>query len=149
MVWSRKARIHSVWLGVALACVIELLGARESNSQTLYNITFSQFSPGSMYTNASGAPNDFSSYAPGGSNPSGVSSYIFPIFTVNLTNQPLVCNNAGLGVGNFLMQMGNVSSNVVTLDMQLALDSAVGAAITFGQSGHTGPQRYVHRFEFS
>ena len=33
------------------------------------------------------------------------------------------------------MQMGNVSSNAVTLDMQLALDSSVGAAVTFGQSG--------------
>ena len=36
------------------------------------------------------------------------------------------------------MQMGNVSSNVVTLDMQLMLDSTVGAMVAFGQSGPPG-----------
>jgi hypothetical protein len=118
-----------------VACVIELLVSGISPAQTLYNITFSQFTIGTVYTNASGPPNDFSSYAPSGANPSGVSSYIFPAFTINLTNQPLVCNNAGRGVGNFSMQMGNVSSNAVTLNMQLQLDSAIGSAVTFGQSG--------------
>jgi len=36
------------------------------------------------------------------------------------------------------MQMGNVSSNVVTLNMQLMLDSTVGATVAFGQSGPPG-----------
>jgi hypothetical protein len=114
------------------------LGSVESHAQTLYKITFSQFTSGTVYTNAGGPPNDFSTYAPGGSNPSGVFSVIFPAFTINLTNQPLVCNNAGQGVGNFLMQMGGVSSNAVTLNMQLQLDSKVGATVAFGQSGLAG-----------
>ncbi len=135
---SLKAPIRSVWLAVVIASVIQLLGFRESSAQTLYNITFSQFTPVTAYTNASGPPNDFSAYAASGSNPSGVASYIFPAFTINLTNQPLVCNNAGQGVGNFSMQVGNVSSNVVTLDMQLMLDSTVGATVAFGQSGPPG-----------
>jgi hypothetical protein len=118
--------------------VLKLPGPGESQAQTLYNINFSQFTVGTVYTNASGPPNDFSAYAPGGSNPSGVFSVIFPAFTINLTNQPLVCNNAGQGVGNFLMQMGSVSSNAVTLNMQLQLDSNVGTAIVFGQSGPPG-----------
>src|SRR5882724_10279060 len=135
---SPKVSISRVSLAAVIACVIELLGSGESYAQALYNITFSQFPSGTAYTNASGPPSDFSAYAPSGSNPSGVSSYILPAFTINLTNQPLVCNNAGQGVGNFSMQMGNVSSNLVTLDMQLMLDSTVGATITFGQSGPPG-----------
>lgn len=127
------------WVGLMVASLVGFLAPGESNAQTLYNITFSQFSPASIYTNASGPPNDFSSYVTSGSNPVGVSSFIFPAFTINLTNQPLVCNNAGQGVGNFLMQMGNVSSNVVTLDMQLMLDSVVGATVAFGQFGPPGP----------
>ena len=136
---SLKSPIWNVCLVLAIASVIELLGYRESTAQTLYNITFSQFTVGTTYTNASGPPNDFSAYAPSGSNPSGVSSYIFPAFTINLTNQPLVCNNAGQGFGTFSMQTGNISSNFVTLDMQLMLDSTVGAAVAFGQSGPPGP----------
>jgi hypothetical protein len=138
MGWTLKTPVRSFWVGVAVVSLLGFLGSGESNAQTLYNITFSQFSPGSVYTNASGPPNDFSSYAISGSNAVGVSSYIVRAFTINLTNQPLVCNNAGLGVGNFLMQMGNVSSNVVTLDMQLQLDSVVGATVAFGQSGPPG-----------
>jgi hypothetical protein len=136
------------WVGLMVASLVGLLGSGESNGQTLYNITFSQFSPGSIYTNASGPPNDFSSYVTSGSNPVGVSSFIFPAFTINLTNQPLVCNNAGQGVGNFLMQMGNVSSNVVTLDVQLMLDSVVGATVAFGQSGPAGPTVTSIRLSF-
>jgi len=124
---------------VLVSCVIGLLGAGESKAQTLYNITFGQFTAGTAYTNASGPPNDFSAYVTSGSNTGGVSSYIFPAFTINLTNQPLVCNNAGQGVGNFLMQMGSVSSNAVTLNMQLMLDTTVGATVAFGQSGPPGP----------
>ena len=135
---SLKAPIRNVWLVVLIASVIELVGYSESSAQTLYNITFGQFTAGTTYTNAGGPPNDFSAYAPSGSNPSGVSSYIFPAFTINLTNQPLVCNNAGQGFGNFSMQMGNITSSVVTLDMQLMLDSTVGAAVVFGQSGPPG-----------
>ena len=135
---SRKVSIRRACLAAVIACVIELLGPVESHAQTLYNITFSQFTIGTVYTNASGPPNDFSAYTPGGSNPSGVFSVIFPAFTINLTNQPLVCNNAGLGVGNFSMQMGSVSSNTVTLNMQLQLDSKVGATVAFGQSGPAG-----------
>jgi len=74
---SLKAPIRNGWLVIVIVSLIELLGFRESSAQTLYNITFGQFAPGSAYTNASGAPNDFSSYATNGSNPSGVSSYIF------------------------------------------------------------------------
>ena len=138
MGFSLKGSSRSVFLAVIGACAIELLGFQKSSAQTLYNITFGQFTVGTTYTNASGPPNDFSSYAPSGSNPSGVSSYIFPAFTINLTNQPLVCNNAGQGVGKFSMQMGDVSSAVVTLNMQLMLDSMVGAAVAFGQSGPSG-----------
>ncbi|HXI83108.1 MAG TPA: hypothetical protein VNL17_03345 [Verrucomicrobiae bacterium] len=134
---SLKVSGIGVWLAAVITCVIELLVPVESHAQILYNITFGQFSPGTTYTNASGPPNDFSAYAPGGSNPSGVFSVIFPAF-LNLKNQPLVCNNAGQGVGNFLMQIGNVSSNAVTLSMQLQLDSVVGAKVTFGQSGPPG-----------
>jgi len=123
---------------VAAVSLIGLFNPVTSSAQTLYNITFSQFSAGSMYTSASGPPNDFSSYTPSGSNAGGVFCYIAPVFTINLTNQPLVCNNAGLGVGNFLMQMGNVSSNAVTLNMQLMLDTTVGATVAFGQSGPPG-----------
>jgi len=133
-----KLSTKCVRLAVVLACAIELLGFNQANAQTSYNITFSQFPLVSVYTNASGPPNDFSSYAASGSNAAGVSTYIFPAFTINLTNQPLVCNNAGQGVGNFSMQMGNVSSSVVTLNMQLMLDSTVGAAVAFGQSGLAG-----------
>lgn len=138
MGWVPRARARSVLGAVLVFCVIGLLGTGETRAQTLYNINFSQFTAGSAYTNASGPPNDFSSYAPSGSNAVGVSSYIFPAFTINLTNQPLVCNNAGQGVGSFLMQMGNVSSNAVTLSMQLMLDSLVGATVAFGQSGPPG-----------
>jgi hypothetical protein len=130
--------VRSIWGVVLVSCAIKLLGTGESKAQTLYNITFSQFTAGIAYTNASGPPNDFSSYATSGSNAVGVSSSILPAFTINLTNQPLVCNNAGQGVGNFLMQMGNVSSNAVTLNMQLMLDSVVGATVAFGQSGPPG-----------
>jgi hypothetical protein len=133
-----KTPTKTVWLAAVVVCAVELLGFRASDAQTLYNITFNQFAPGTVYTNASGPPNDFSAYVPGGPNPSGVFSVIFPAFTINLTNQPLVCNNAGLGVGNFFMQMGNVSSNAVTLNMQLQLDSKVGATVAFGQSGPPG-----------
>ncbi len=134
-----KTSSKSVWLAVLIACAIELLAFRVSNAQVLYNITFDQFPVGSSYTNASGPPNDFSSYTISGATPGGVGSFIFPSFTANLTNQPLVCNNAGQGVGNFSMQMGNVSSNVVTLNLQLMLDSTVGATVAFGQSGPPGP----------
>jgi hypothetical protein len=133
-----KRLARSFWGGAVVASFLGLLGSEDSNSQTLYNITFSQFSAGSAYTNASGPPNDFSSYVTSGSNASGVSSYILPVFTINLTNQPLVCNNPGQGVGNFLMQMGSASSNAVALNMQLQLDSTVGAAVAFGQSGSPG-----------
>src|SRR6266404_4186195 len=135
---SLKVYGGGVWLAAVITCLFELLVPGKSHAQTLYNITFSQFTPGTVYTNASGPPNDFSAYVPGGSNPSGVSTYIFPAFTMNLTNQPLVCNNAGQGVGNFSMQMGSVSSNAVTLNMQLMLDSSVGATVAFGQSGPPG-----------
>jgi hypothetical protein len=121
-----------------LTYALALLGSRLIQAQTLYNINFSQFAPGTIYTNASGPPNDFSFYAPSGSNSGGVSSVVFPAFSINLTNQPLVCNNAGQGVGNFFMQMGNVSSNVVALDMQMMLDTTVGASVAFGQSGLPG-----------
>jgi hypothetical protein len=110
----------------------------ESKAQVLYNITFSQFAPYTVYTNASGPPNDFSSYVTTGSRASGVSSAIVPVYTIYLTNQPLVCNNIGQGVGNFLMQMGNLSSNAVTLNMQLMLDSTNGTTVGFGQSGPSG-----------
>ena len=129
-----KSPARSFWVGIVVGSLVGLLGSRGSSAQTLYSITFSQFSPGSLYTNASGGPADFTSYTTSGSNPSGVNAYIFPAFTVNLTNQPLVCNNAGNGVGNFMMEMGNLSSNAVTLNMQLALDSSVGALVAFGQS---------------
>jgi hypothetical protein len=134
---SLKVSVSRACLVTVISCVIELLGFEESHAQTLYNINFSQFSFGTVYTNASGPPSDFSAYAPGGSNSGGVFSIIFPAF-LNLKSQPLVCNNAGQGVGNFLMQIGNVSSNAVTLNMQLQLDSVVGAAFTFGQSGPPG-----------
>jgi len=138
MGWTLKSPATSFWVGVVAVSFIGLFVSRESNSQTLYNITFSQFTAGSVYTNASGPPGDFSSYVTNGFNASGVSSYIFPGFGINMTNQPLVCNNAGLGVGNFLMEMGNVSSNAVSLNMQLVLDSVVGATVSFGQSGPPG-----------
>jgi hypothetical protein len=138
MGWGLRVLVRSISGAVLVSCAIGLLGAGESKAQTLYNITFSQFTTGSAYTNASGSPSDFSSYVTSGSNAGGVSSYISPAFTINLTNQPLVCNNAGLGVGNFLMQLGNVSSNAAMLNMQLMLDSVVGATIAFGQSGPPG-----------
>ncbi len=138
-----RASTKISWLAAVVVCVIHLLGSAQSSAQTLYNINFSQFAIGTVYSNASGPPNDFSFYAPSGANPAGVSCYIFPAFTINLTNQPLVCNNAGLGVGNFFMQIGSVSSHAVTLNMQLQLDSAsgfggVGAMVVFGQSGPPG-----------
>lgn len=141
MGWGLRALVRSVWGAALVSCAIGLLSTGESKAQTLYNVSFSQFTAGSAYTNASGPPSDFSSYVTSGSNPGGVSSVIREAFTINLTNQPLVCNNAGLGVGNFLMQMGNVSSNAVTLNMQLILDTVpdVGATVAFGQSGPPGP----------
>jgi hypothetical protein len=133
-----RARIQGVWLVIVVASLAGLVGIQKSYAQALYNITFSQFPAGSIYTNASGPSHDFSSYAPSGSNLGGVSSFIVQAFSISLTNKPLACNNAGLGAGNFLMQMGNVSSNVVTLDMQLMLDFTVGATVAFGQSGLLG-----------
>src|SRR5580698_1993926 len=109
---SLRARINSVWLVVVVASLITLVGVRRSCAQSLYNITFSQFTAGTIYTNASGPPNDFSSYIASGSNSVGVSSFIVQAYSPGLANKPLACNNAGQGVGNFLMQMGNVSSNV-------------------------------------
>jgi hypothetical protein len=136
---SLRARINSVWLVVVVASLTGLMGVRKSCAQSLYNITFSQFTAGTIYTNASGPPNDFSSYTTSGSNSVGVSSFIVQAYSPGLANKPLACNNAGLGVGNFFMQMGNVSSNVVTLDMKLMLDFTVGATVAFGQSGPPGP----------
>ncbi len=81
MGWSLRARVRSLSLAVLVAsCVIDLLGVLESNTQTFYNINFNQFAPGTSYTNASGPPADFSSYAPSGLNAGGVSAYVFPGF---------------------------------------------------------------------
>jgi len=131
---SFSAQARCIWIVVLLCCACRLPGGGAANAQTLFDITFSQFATGTVYTSASGPPADFSLYYPSGLNSNGVICQILSAFTINLTNQPLVCNNPGLGVGNFLMQMGNVSSNVVTLTMQLALDNAVGAQVVFGQS---------------
>jgi hypothetical protein len=138
MGWTLKRPALSFCVGVVVASFIGLLAFEDSNAQTLYNITFSQFAAGTVYTNASGPPSDFSSYVLSGSNTGGVYSAIVQVFSASLTNKPLACNSAGQGVGNFLMQMGNLSSNAVTLNMQLMVDAAVGATVGFGQSGPPG-----------
>ncbi len=138
MGWTLKIPARNFWVGVALAGLLGLLVPEKSSAQTLYNITFSQFAAGSVYTNAGGPPSDFSSYAPSGTDAPGVYSEIVQFYSTSLTNQSLACNNAGQGVGNFLMPMGNVASNIVTLNTQLLLDSVVGATVTFGQAGPPG-----------
>lgn len=132
-----KRLVRNFWVGVMAASLLGLLAA-EANAQSLYNITFSQFAAGTVYTNAGGPPSDFSSYAPSGSDAMGVYSEIVQYYSPSLTNLALACNNAGQGVGNFLMSMGNVSSNIVTLNTQLLLDSVVGATVVFGQTGPPG-----------
>jgi hypothetical protein len=138
MGWTLKTVARSFWVGVVIASLLGLLGPVDSNAQTLYNINLSQFTPGTPYTNATGPPNDFSSYVISGSNPGGVSTYVVQGFSINLLGKSLACNNAGEGVGNFLMQMGNVSSNAVTLNLLLQLDPVIGATVAFGQSGTPG-----------
>ncbi len=120
----------------SLLCIFSLLCFATANGQTLYDITFSQFTAGTVYTSANGGPNDFSSYATNYGGPF-VSSQISSSF-LDLTGTPLVCTTGLSSFGIFSMSMGNVSSSIVTLNMQLMFGSGVNALVQFNQGGIPG-----------
>ena len=119
---------------IALVCV-----AHANASDMLYNITFSQFSIGHKYTNATGRPSDFSSFIRG-SDVAIIESNFF-----GLTNQPLVSTttNYGPGSSKYTLSADNYNKHLLTLSMDLALESipqaANGPQATIGFYSDIGP----------
>lgn len=96
-----------------------MLATLSSTADVLYNIDFSQFSPGDSYTNAGGPPNDFDAASVG----QHTTAFISTAY-LGLNDQPLVTATTNI-FSDLAMRMNvaDTSNQLWTLSLQLALGS--------------------------
>ena len=83
----------------------------------IYDIDFNSYTPGTLYTHASGPPNDFSSFST-----SQFASAKTELTALGLTNNPLVITNPlASGRVTFVMSIADMTNHLISLQMQLSL----------------------------
>lgn len=86
-------------------------------AERIYDIDFNSYTPGTIYTHASGPPNDFSTFSTNQS----ATAYI-ELSALGLTNNPLVITNPlASGRATFVMSIAGMTNHLISLQMQFSL----------------------------
>ena len=121
---------------VIIASAISIAISTITYGTLVYDIDFNSYVPGTSYTNASGPPNDFSTFSTGGYYSVSV-AHIEASF-LGLTNNTLVTQNTNVSTAaSYGMTIADATSHVITLQMQLSLGTAVG------EGAYSGPNASI------
>lgn len=127
------------------ACVFTVTAIQIAVSETLYDITFSQFSDGAAYTNATGGPFDFASYGRGYADYAQIVSNFS-----GLADQPLMNMTTGVSSeSSFTMDTPGYTNHILALSFDFALQAlppesnGPRASIGFSSSRAIGDQQTV------